>query len=75
MSNSTLKTVRFNSDTLEALSSIAKEEDIAIDELIDRALREWLEARVEAKLKEELLKNSLETKLDFNEFWDGVDLD
>jgi len=75
MSNFTLKTVRFSSDTLEALSSIAKEEDIAIDELINRALSEWLEARVEAKLKEELFKSSLETKLDFNEFWDGVDLD
>ncbi len=80
MSNSSskeylLKNIYINRDSFESLNEIAILEDTNIDELISQALDEWIEAKTKALLQEQFESQRRETNFDYDEFWEGVDLD
>ncbi|WP_292658192.1 hypothetical protein [Nitratifractor sp.] len=70
-----LKTVRFNRETFEALRQLAENEERPIDALISEALDTWLEAKAQALMEAEMERERRESTFDYDEFWDGVDLD
>ena len=70
-----LKTVRFNRETFEALRQLAENEGRPIDTLISEALDTWLEAKAQALMEAEMERERRESTFDYDEFWDGVDLD
>ncbi len=70
-----LKTVRFNRETFEALRQLAENEGRPIDTLISEALDVWLEAKAQALMEAEMEREKRETTFDYDEFWDGVNLD
>ena len=70
-----LKTVRLKRETFEALSRLAESEERPIDTLISEALDAWLEAKAQALMEAEIEREKRESTFDYDEFWDGVELD
>ena len=70
-----LKTVRFNRETFEALRQLAENEGRPLDTLISEALDAWLETKARAMMEAEMERERRESTFDYDEFWDGVDLD
>ena len=70
-----LKTVRLKRETFEALDRLAESEGRPLDSLISEALDAWLEAKAKALIEAEMERQKRETTFDYDEFWDGVELD
>lgn len=70
-----LKTVRLKRETFEALDRLAESEGRPLDSLISEALDAWLEAKAKALMEAEMERQKRETTFDYDEFWDGVELD
>ncbi len=70
-----LKTVRLNRETFEALDKLAESEGRPLDTLISEALDAWLEAKAKALMEAEMEREKRETTFDYDEFWDGIELD
>ncbi len=69
-----LKTLRLPEETFEELAAWAQKENRPFDALVADALQAWLEAKREAALHESLEAESEQTRFDYDEFWDGVEL-
>ncbi|WP_292660983.1 hypothetical protein [Nitratifractor sp.] len=69
-----LKTLRLPEETFEELAAWAQKESRPFDALVADALQAWLEARREAALHDTLQAASEQTRFDYDEFWDGVEL-
>ncbi len=69
-----LKTLRLRRETIETLQHLCEEERRPMDAVLQEALEFWLEARAKARLEEELHDEQAQSRLSYDEFWDGVDL-
>jgi len=70
-----LKTFRLKQETFEALARLAESENRPLDALIAEALEDWLDAKAKALMEAQIEREKRETTFDYDEFWDGVELD
>ncbi len=70
-----LKTIRLEAKNFELLNELAEADKISLDSMINQALDEWLEAKAKTLLQEQIQNQKRETSFDYDEFWEGVDLD
>jgi uncharacterized membrane-anchored protein YjiN (DUF445 family) len=66
-----IKINEYNMQNLEAFSELKKKD---ISELINEALEEYFANEQKKLLEKNLADENAMTNLDYDEFWDGVDL-
>jgi len=62
---------RYNSENLETFSEILKKDKST---LVNMALEEFFQREQKKLLEKNLADENAMTNLDYNEFWDGVDI-
>jgi len=70
-----LKTIRFRKDIFESIEAISKEQKCDFDTICQEAIEEWLKSISQKEIERVLEDEAYQSRLDYDEFWDGVELD
>ncbi len=70
-----LKTIRFRKDIFESIEAISKERNCDFNTICQEAIEEWLQSISQEEIARAIEDEAYQSRLDYDEFWDGVELD